>query len=315
MTEIQLIVAVAAGAAIVWVMTANWRDRRRAAKARPPGSSSASVIEEPIYSGPSAERAKAYCPDPLSDAIARLRFVTPVALEKILPQMRGWHRVGSKPLSFGWSTDGADFQSEPQGGEVQALEIGVLMATRSGPLHAVEYTEWREALERIATVCGAQLDIPPMSDVLTQARALDETCAGIDAQLSIGVTTPQVLSASAIQSAALSLGLDSRGELRFVPASEEREQSFTVFAGDSGNSLTLLLDVPRAANPLAAFAQMRECAVALAETLSGEITDDSGRALDYRALEMIEKQIAEKAERLVSAGITPGSALALRLFM
>ena len=176
---------VVAGAMIVLlgVLVANFRDWSRAKKRiiQP-----AAAADEPRLTLASERVIEGALPSTISEAIAILEWQMPASVGKLQQELRGWRHVGSKPLAFGWvSRPGEPAQIQPQTPEVFALQVGLLLATRSGPLHAMEYSEWQEQLGRIAGALGARLTVPSMSDVLSQARQLDQRCAEVDAQLTL----------------------------------------------------------------------------------------------------------------------------------
>lgn len=256
-----------------------------------------------------------------ADAIAVLRWDQPPPAERVWSQVRGWRRVGSKPMHLGWAgqplTDGGApmLFAEPDGPQVAALYVGVLMATRAGPLNAMEYSEWKNLLDQLARVTGARLEMPTMTDALARARELDQRCAAVDAQLSLCVTAKQVLSPAAIAAAAQAAALSATGESRFVANDAQHRALFSVFPGDGGNRLVLLLDVPRAAEPVQAFRHMSEAARVMARALSAEVTDEAGKIIAAESLTVIERQIQSRADQLLAMGVEPGSPLALRLFL
>jgi hypothetical protein len=254
-------------------------------------------------------------PSEISEAIAILEWQLPASVAKLQQELRGWRHVGSKPLAFGWvSRPGEAAQAQPQSQEVFALQVGLLLATRSGPLHAMEYSEWQEQLGRIAGALGARLTVPSMSDVLSKARQVDQRCAEVDAQLTLAVTSVEILSAAKIASAASAAGLEPRGESRFAKGPLHR-QRFSVFPGESGVSLILLLDVPRTVAPVEAFREMIATAELLASVLDAQVTDEAGHRLFAQNFEGIAAQVADKEQRLLAMGITPGTPMAQRLFL
>jgi FtsZ-interacting cell division protein ZipA len=78
--------------------------------------------------------------------------------------------------------------------------------------------------------------------------------------------------------------------------------------------VTLLLDVPRASDPLGQFDLMLNVALQLADELNLNLVDDYFVTLDEAALTTIRTQIAEVEARMFENGITPGSTHARRLF-
>jgi hypothetical protein len=312
-TDLQ--VAIVAGAAIVlaWVLFANFRDRKaadRLVERNPP-----TLQEEPVMLAPAERGEQGETPSDLSESIALLTWQEPISVSRVEAELRGVRRVGSKPLLFGWiSAAGTNASPHPSAERVSQLQIGVLLATRSGPLHAMEYTEWQELAARLGASLGAHVSIPQMSEVLAKARALDQQCAAVDAQLSIVIRADQVLTASAISQAALLAGLEQRGESRYALGAIG-QQRFSVFPGDSGETLVLLLDVPRTLEPQRAYQEMVKTAQTMSEALSARLCDDSGRSLAAKDFELIADQVAAKEQQLQHAGIAPGSPVALRLFL
>lgn len=314
MTDLQIAISVAAVIAVTLVLGFNIREWSKAKK-RIAQQQVIVAADEPVLQ-PVVERLiEPVLPSLISESIAELTWQSPCALSRIQQEIRGWRRVGSKPLAYGWRVAGAvEMQAEPASQEVTGLSIGVLLATRQGPLNAMEYSEWQEAVTRLASNLGAQAAIPSMTEALAKARALDQQCAAVDAQLTIAVTTSGVLSAASINSAAQAAGLESRGELRFGMGLLH-QQRFAVFPGDRGMSLVLLLDVPRTQAPQLAFQEMCQTAQTLAAVLSGTVTDEAGRPLQPADLERIEEQIGQRAAQLSDMGIEPGSPIAQRLFL
>lgn len=312
MTDLQI--AITAGAAIVvlWIIGINIREWRAL---RQRLSTTAVVVDEPLFSVPTERLVEHVVPSPISESIATLRWQTPMAVTRIQQELRGWRHVGSKPIYFAWQRS-ADEMAVAEAGEgsVVGLQVGVLLATRSGPIHAMEYSEWQEALGRIARSLGAQLDIPSMNDVLSKARQLDQQCAAVDAQLTLAITAAQVLSATAIASAAHAAGLEARGDARFAMG-PLHHQRFSVFPGQNGNTIVLLLDAPRTRSPERAFDEMVECAQRMAALLTADVTDESGRLLTATDIEQIRQQVVQRAQALAQLGITPGESIAQRLFL
>ena len=76
----------------------------------------------------------------------------------------------------------------------------------------------------------------------------------------------------------------------------------------------LLLDVPRVADPVRAFDQMKQVAKRMAQTLDAMLVDDNRRPLDDAALAAIRQQVQATAAALAEVRIEPGSARAQALF-
>jgi FtsZ-interacting cell division protein ZipA len=75
-----------------------------------------------------------------------------------------------------------------------------------------------------------------------------------------------------------------------------------------------LLDVPRVAEPVRVFDQMKLAARRMAQTLDATLVDDNRRPLDDAALAAIRQQVHTTAAALRDVNIEPGSPRALALF-
>ena len=75
-----------------------------------------------------------------------------------------------------------------------------------------------------------------------------------------------------------------------------------------------LLDVPRVADPVRVFDQMKLAAKRMAQTLDAALVDDNRRPLDDAALAAIREQVQATATALREVNIEPGSPRALALF-
>ena len=75
-----------------------------------------------------------------------------------------------------------------------------------------------------------------------------------------------------------------------------------------------LLDVPRVAEPVRVFDQMKLAAKNMAQKLDASLVDDNRRPLDDAAFAAIRDQVRSTAEALREVNIEPGSPRALALF-
>ena len=78
--------------------------------------------------------------------------------------------------------------------------------------------------------------------------------------------------------------------------------------------LTFALDLPHVADPAAALADMVSIAASMAEKLGGELVDDNRRPLTEAGVASIRRTLEKVVQDMEAHGVTPGSALARRLF-
>ncbi len=252
-----------------------------------------------------------------TDCLALLRFVQPVAAERLVSLGQTLRRSGSKPVSLevlgpqpvaeGWHL--------PRAGEVcTSARFGLLLANRSGPVNALEYTDFAQRIREVAASLGVGVEIDDMTGVLARARLLDADSAKLDAQVCINVDASETLGPSQLAALAGPLAVVERGNNRYARLGPRGETLFSVSLGEQPNRLSFLLDVPRVDPGSKPFSAMVECVKICARRLPGRIIDDGGKALNDRSIETIAHEIEQRCASLAAAGLPAGSTAALRVF-
>jgi hypothetical protein len=257
---------------------------------------------------------------PLTDCIIEFQLAEPVPSDRLLAAAQTFRRVGSKPVVLEGSAAPVDDPGQNSWGPLAArqrlarVRVGVLLANRHGPLNAMEYSEFVTGVQALAEQLAVLGDTPDMNVVLQRARSLDESCAALDAQIGLNIEAPDALGVADLARLAQETHCTERGNNRHARLAEHGEVVFSLSLSDSPTRLSLLLDVPRAPLSAQPWQEMVACARHCAQRLGGRLVDDQGRALTDASLERIEQQLAERQQALCTAGLVPGSALALRVF-
>ncbi|HYF60565.1 MAG TPA: cell division protein ZipA C-terminal FtsZ-binding domain-containing protein [Burkholderiaceae bacterium] len=254
--------------------------------------------------------------DPRLDCVVAFSPDAPVAAERLLGAISTLRRAGSKPIAIEADTgDGHWTVPSAASAPFRRVRAGVLLATRPGPLNAMEFSEFTAAMQTLGRAIGdPDVAMPDMRDVLEHARQLDETCALLDAVIGLNVETPQALSPAELAALAGGLGLVERGNNRFAALGDDGEVLFSLALGDRAEQLTLLLDVPRAPAAAEPWGRMVGCAMLCAERTGGRVVDDVGRPLTEAAAIEVARQLDQRYRRLQEAGLDAGSPAALRVF-
>lgn len=276
----------------------------------------------------SAERKAAL--DPLIDVLAAIEFDHPVSGEAVLQHMPATRRVGSKPYAIEGLHD-ADGQWEaPQAGRrYSALQAGVQLANRGGPLNEIEYSEFVVKTQALADALGGTPEFPDMRDAVARGRELDAFASQHDAQLSVTLRARHTAwSAGYVQQNAARLGFVA-GVLpgrMVLPASQTglppilglHYDPQAALAADPTQTaireLTLGLDVAQVPRNEQPYVRLREAAQRLAEVMDGQITDDNGQLLSTDAMDLIGSELELLYDKLDARELSAGSALARRLF-
>lgn len=268
--------------------------------------------------------------DALIDTIAPLLLEHEVSGDALLAALPGTRRVGSKPFAVeGQSETTGEWESPRAGQRYRALQAGVQLANRSGPLNDIEFSEFVVKAQAFADAVGASPDFPDMRGEVARARELDAFASGHDAQLGFTLRARRtawspgyvaqhaaklgfvagalpgrmVLSGSVSgQAPILSLVFDSQAAM-----AEDPEQSAL-------REIALSLEVthvPRGEQP---FLRMRQTALALADAMEGIVTDDGGQPLSTDTMDRIGADLESLYDALDSRDLSAGSPQARRLF-
>ena len=268
--------------------------------------------------------------DPLIDVLATIELEHPVSGEAVLQHMPATRRVGSKPYGIeGLHQADGQWETPQPGHRYSALQAGVQLANRAGPLNEIEYSEFVVKTQALADALGGTPEFPDMLDAVARGRELDGFASEHDAQLSVTLRARQTAwSAGYVQQHAARLGFVA-GVLpgRMVLPSSQPGQSpilglqydpLAALAADPSmtaiRDVMLSLDVaqvPRSEQP---YVRLREAVKHLAEVMDGQITDDNGRPLSSDAMDLIGSELETLYDRLDARELSAGSVLARRLF-
>jgi hypothetical protein len=268
--------------------------------------------------------------DDLIDSIAPLIIDSPVSGDALLAALPGSRRVGSKPFAVEGLNDDTQMWEQPRAGErYSALQVGIQLANRSGPLNEIEFSEFVVKTQAYADAIGAAVDFPDMRTEVSRARELDAFANQHDAQLGFvlragraawspgfvvqtagqmgfvaGVVPGRlVLPSQRVGHApVLSLSFDSQ-----IAMAEESDQAAI-------REVQLLLDVTRVPREDEPFVQLCQVARALASAMEGQVTDDNGRLLAPETIEAIGRDLEGIYDELAARDLSAGSDQARRLF-
>lgn len=210
-----------------------------------------------------------------------------------------------------------------------SLRLAVQLASRSGALNEIEFSEFAQKVEGLADTLQASFELPDMREAVERARSLDAFASAHDALLSLQLRARRAAwTPGFVQQQARSLGL-MHGVLpgrMVLPASEAGAPPQLVLQMDAQaaladeperaavRELTLSLDVPQTPQQHQPFEAWVRLAGQLAEALEAEVCDDAGQPIPPQAFEAIRASLAELYAELEAADLPAGSVAARRLF-
>jgi hypothetical protein len=338
--------ALLAGAVLLALLLQGWWRTRRAAPRKAADSVLPADRVEPALgdapaAAPAADPAPLRLPprrparlDALIDAIVPLVLEAPTTGEHVLQHLPATRRAGSKPFYVeGLDTETGEWTAITPGRRYGELQAGVQMASRSGALNEIEYSEFVQKIQAFAEAVGAMPQPPDMLDVVARARELDNLANPLDAQLTVTLRANGVAwSVAYVQQVAGKLGFVPGvlpGRL-VLPAADEGAPPMLVLAVDSQAALaaaddaspqggavrecTLMLDVPQTPASAEPFPAFHGAARQLADDLDATPIDNDGNPITLHAYAAIGQELQGLYAQLEQLDLAAGSAAARRLF-
>jgi len=270
--------------------------------------------------------------DPLIDCIVPLHPERELTGDRLLPAMTKLRRAGTKQIHVEGLNPAANaWEAIRAGQRYLDLQVAVQLANRTGPLNALEFSEFINAIDPLSEAADAVPELPDMNETIANARELDAFAAECDVVLGVSVISDGApWSAAYVQTVATQDGLVlSRDGTRFTRfhagADGVQRALFTLQFGDTnflrddltvkaGRQITLLLDVPLAEESAKPFKLVCEYAYTLSQRMGAQVVDDNLRPLTEQSFVAIQKHLRVLYDKLESRGIPAGSSTAVRLF-
>lgn len=270
--------------------------------------------------------------DSLIDCVIALRFSQGISGQEILMALESW----PKNMPHIWLCEGlvlqeADsqeiWQAPQHDGSYIELQLAIQLANRSGPIGVVDLSDFASRAQALANTLDAEIDLPPINEILEEAKAIDSFAAESDIQLGITIqpksdrwTLAEIK--SAVSKAGFQLSRDGREYNRIVSGLNIYKlitEQYNFLRDDLSkpdiSSIILLLDLPKVPQEIEPFKLMLNDAHLLAESLTGQLVDDAGRPLVDDAVITIQAQLDQIYQSMLRHGIPAGSATASRLFL
>jgi hypothetical protein len=267
--------------------------------------------------------------DPNIDCVVALKFELLIKGAELLEKMAHWpsvpqYRIACEGLrefdeKFSWE------QIELKH-DYRELQVSMQLANRRGPVSKEDLAEFLGLAAQLASEVDAEIDLPPIQNVLSDAQDLDHFAVQCDIQLSFSVV-PNMISWSTkeVETVLAKNGfLLSRDGLFFNYFSQNQLLYKAQIPGlnfltddlqtQRIKSIIFALDVPLVPSECHAFTKMYKSSAAIASELDGRVLDDNGNVLEANSIDVIIAQLEPIYALMQERQILPGSATALRLF-
>ena len=283
---------------------------------------------------PSVRRATPGIPDvidPRVDCIIRIESIEALDAPRLWAAQREQLEGVGKPVRWFAFADGENVWrplTPHSAGTYHWFCAAMQMVDRRGAIGEADLMRFSGGVQRIADqFLAVPADLPARAEALGNAADLDRFCAGVDVQIGVNViSNGQPFAGTKIRALAESHGMVIGDDGAFHARDEEGRVLYSLcnlepglFAADEirnlhTRGLTLVIDVPRVPNGVAAFDRMMQQATQIAETLDGTVVDDNRAPFGPDAAAMIRSQIQQFQAQMANSGLPAGSPLAMRLF-
>lgn len=262
-------------------------------------------------------------PDEAVEVVIELVLPQAIFGAQIMQAIPTGFMAGSKPVRVFWQDEASRLFTRPNPTDnYERLQFAVLLANRSGPLTAIEWSKIWNRIQSVADALEGHLEGPEQDDVLMRANQLDELCAKLDSQVALTLLLGSNQKIEDILNSSQSMGFAYQaGVLNWV--GDDGLPCFILSRAegepfDDGvatvDRLSLLLDVPRSPPNLRAFGRMLDVGLELAHRFGADLVDDQGQPVVSGADVSIDSHLQGLYVQLESAGLTAGSPRARRVF-
>jgi hypothetical protein len=267
--------------------------------------------------------------DPNIDCVVALKFSLLILGQEVMEKMSHWpsnptYRIACEGLfendvQQAWESIQADH-------EYRELQLSIQLANRRGAISKEDLAEFLGLAAQLANDVDAEIDLPPIPQVLSQALDLDQFAVQSDIQLSFNIV-PNMISWSTknVEAVLINNGfILSRDGLFFNYILNNRILFKAQIPGVNlltddlqtlrVKSVLFALDVPLVPQELNPFSKMLETSKSIAQELDGRVLDDNNQVLEINSIDMIVAQLHPIYAMMEERQIPAGSASAARLF-
>lgn len=261
--------------------------------------------------------------DPTIEAVIEIKFGAPVDTTELFAAVDPVTHTGTKPVRIFAESDTGLHRSALRPGESYvSLQLAVLMANRSGPLTAIEWSRLWATAQEIAQRFDGAIEGPEQDDVLARAQALDTQCAALDAQVGLVLRFPQTQDVAPVMRVLEDSGFIVHGRHLAWMSEQGQPRFFALLDGVAAHDcqdaqigrIDLLLDLPNSPQDEQAFSRMASVGRDLARRLGGDLLDDQGNPVADQADATIDKQLSGFYRQLNESGFPAGESRTLRVF-
>lgn len=253
-----------------------------------------------------------------------LHFESPVGLGTLKPLIDGLQQSYQRKVVFSVAGKGFDEapeadllwmkpESMPEG--IHHLKVSAQLASRSGAITAIEFSNILSRIKRFGEERNAELEFPEMKEVVSRAETLDQAAAALDTLLGLHCLLSEEIQESMVIDMLTEAGWQSKGHHWHFAGEQGSLVSMVLHKAPGKKLLSFSIDVPCSPDPVQALKEVVGLCHGLNSQFGAPLMDDSGRTLTTEAIEDIYNHLLERVKNLTDSGFEPGSRAAKTLFV
>ena len=261
--------------------------------------------------------------DSLIDCVVAMRLPEAISGQEIEILLTPIQNFSSSQVILEGLTESDCWEKINSSGTYLELQLAVQMASRKGPIGVVELSNFFAKAQELAEQLDAEIDLPPVQQILGQAKELDQFASQVDVQLGVTVV-PQSgrWQQAAVMQCFANLGLKKSNRSACYFKYEGEKKLFEVHSQDIDSTsdeagisyITFIMDLPQVSSDSQVFQAILRDAQSMASQLGGTVVDDAGRPLLEEAIRAIADQLQSLYQLMQEHGIAAGTPTAQRLF-
>lgn len=335
MNELQITLLLVGGTAILGMIAYNWwQDHRMQRQVSDRfGASDADPLFDTNRFEPGHEGASnPFADEPLDNQQEELHdkslftdfyvtFDAPQSHSLLRPFVEAIRQCTNKRVSVSVSQEATQmdqsqtwYKAQRYSGEFRKLRICPQLASRKGPLSAIEFSNILNMVRKLAEEHSGHLSFTEMRDVVSKSETLDQAAAVLDTLLGLHCMLPDDLSNSTVVDMLTQADWKTNG--RNWQLGDERGQlaSMIIHNAPGKKLLSFTIDVPNSVDPIKALGEIVKVCHSFNQQFGAPLIDDTGRTLTTEAIEGIYEHLVERVHHLTDSGFPPGSKSACLLF-
>lgn len=255
--------------------------------------------------------------DDLTESVGMIQAMTPLTGTQMLDMAKNLRKLNLPIRIYVRSIDNKRWYEPRAEGSYNEMAVVLLLATRQSFINEMDASRFAVAIQQAGIALDADSDTEPAQEIERRAKRLYDAITSLDVQLSIVLSSREVIPTQELSEAARLAGFTQLNPTRFFLGNAKQIGEATIFlrvADYDRHQLTLVLDAPLATPNSKPLHQLFSVANDLSCRLGLEMQDTRGQPINSEAAQAIHNQLSKYYQQMSRAEIQPGSPRSRILF-